>query len=104
MPRTLSDEPIKHLKQGTQAAEPTGLIRVIWTIRVLKKTAARVLKKQLFVFIREIRVSFTESFPLHVFLGFGIHARLCGVGDEVAAFPHLKLMLCSILRFAERDA
>ena len=28
---------IKHLKQGTQAAEPTGLIRAIWMIRVLKK-------------------------------------------------------------------
>ena len=30
---------IKHLKQGTQAAEPIGLIRAIWIIRVLKKSA-----------------------------------------------------------------
>ena len=28
---------IKHLKQGTQAKEPIGLIRAIWMIRVLKK-------------------------------------------------------------------
>ena len=92
---------IKHLKQGTQAAEPTGLIRVIWTIRVLKKTAARVLKKQLFVFIREIRVSFTELFPLYVFLGFGIHARLCGVGDELACFPDSELTLGALFGFSD---
>ena len=30
---------IKHLKQGTQAKEPTGLIRAIRIIRVLKKSA-----------------------------------------------------------------
>ena len=36
---------IKHLKQGTQAAEPTGLIRAIWMIRVLKKSAVCVLKE-----------------------------------------------------------
>ena len=30
---------IKHLKQGTQAKEPTGLIRAIRIIRVLKKSS-----------------------------------------------------------------
>ena len=35
---------IKHLKQGTQAKEPTGLIRAIRIIRVLKK-AVCVLKE-----------------------------------------------------------
>ena len=36
---------IKYLKQGTQAAEPTGLIRAIRMIRVLKKSAVCVLKE-----------------------------------------------------------
>ena len=40
---------IKHLKQGTQAAEPTGLIRAIRIIRVLKKSAVCVLKNTRFV-------------------------------------------------------
>ena len=34
-----------NIKQGTQAKEPTGLIRVIWTIRVLKKSSVCVLKE-----------------------------------------------------------
>ena len=36
---------IKHLKQGTQAKEPTGLIRAIWMIRVLKKISSLCLKE-----------------------------------------------------------
>ena len=40
---------IKHLKQGTQAKEPTGLIRAIRIIRVLKKSAVCVLKNTRFV-------------------------------------------------------
>ena len=36
---------IKHLKQETQAAEPTGLIRAIWMIRVLKKISSLCLKE-----------------------------------------------------------
>ena len=36
---------IKYLKQGTHAAEPTGLIRAIRIIRVLKKLAVCVLKE-----------------------------------------------------------
>ena len=40
---------IKHRKQGTQAKEPTGLIRAIRIIRVLKKTVVCVLKNTRFV-------------------------------------------------------
>ena len=36
---------IKHLKQRTQAAEPIGLIRAIWMIRVLKKISSLCLKE-----------------------------------------------------------
>ena len=36
---------IKHLKQGTQATEPIGLIRAIWMIRVLKKISSLCLKE-----------------------------------------------------------
>ena len=36
---------IKYLKQGTQAAEPTGLIRAIWMIRVLKKISSLCFKR-----------------------------------------------------------
>ena len=44
---------IKHLKQGTQAAEPIGLIRAIWIIRVLKKQQFVFKGTRDYVFLKE---------------------------------------------------
>ena len=44
---------IKHLKQETQAAEPIGLIRAIWMIRVLKKNSSLCLKEHEITFFKK---------------------------------------------------